>query len=115
MGTDGPSWLSIPTAGLPASSSWMAGVLDGKHFPLRFIGYGKDGTTEESRAEVTKIDKKPVPDTSFQVPPGYRTIDLDQMMGSFGGMPGMPPNMPGMPAMPNIPNMPNMPNMPPRH
>jgi hypothetical protein len=124
MGSDGPSWFSIPVGGLPATSAWMAEVLDGKHFPLRFIGYAQDGATEQSRAEITKLEKKPVPDTTFQVPPGYRVIDVAQMMGGLGAIPGMPSGMPpgmsgmrGMPGMPpGMPAMPpGMPPIPPRH
>ncbi len=85
MGKDGPSWFSMPTTGVPTEHAWALELMDGKHFPLRFIGYGKDGTTEENRVEVTKIDKKALPDTEFQVPAGYKTIDLEKM---FGGMPG---------------------------
>jgi hypothetical protein len=87
---DGPSWLSVPMTGIPTERAWMVELMDGKHFPLRFIGYAKDGTTEENRVEVTKIDKKSLADTEFQVPAGYRTIDLEKMMQGLGGMPGMP-------------------------
>jgi hypothetical protein len=94
MGDDGPSWLSIPMTGIPTERAWMLELMDGKHFPLRFIGYGKDGTTEDNRIEVTKIDKKSLADTEFQVPAGYKTIDLEKMMQGLGGMPGMPGGMP---------------------
>jgi hypothetical protein len=110
---EGFSWLSLPMAalnGVPTEHLWMAELLDGKHFPLRFVGYGQDGTTEKGRVEVTKVDKKPLPDASFAYPPTYAVIDLDQMMRGLGGMmggmphggmPGMPPGMPGMPPMPS--------------
>jgi hypothetical protein len=95
MASDGPSWFSIPTTGIPPTQAWMLDLLDGKHFPLRYVGYGKDGATEETRIEVTKIDAKPVPDTEFQVPAGYKTIELEKMMGAMPGMPGMPiPHVP---------------------
>jgi hypothetical protein len=86
----------------------MAELVDGNHFPLRFVGYHKDGTTEDSRVEVTKIDKKSLQDSQFQVPPGYNVMDLEKM---FAGMPGMPPGMmpPGM--MPGKMGRP----MPPAH
>lgn len=88
---EGASWLSIPMTGIPTERAWMLELLDGKHFPLRFIGYAKDGTTEEDRLEVTKIDKKTLADTLFQVPAGYKTIDLEKMMTGFGIPGGMPP------------------------
>jgi hypothetical protein len=103
VASDGPSWLQLAESALPSSQSWAAELVDGKHFPLRFIGYAKDGTTEESRVEVTKIDKKTLADTEFQVPAGYKTIDLEKMMQGMGGMPGMPQGIPGMPPMPPHP------------
>jgi hypothetical protein len=91
----GASWLSIPMTGIPTEQAWMLELLDGKHFPLRFVGYAKDGTTEESHIEVTKIDKKPLADTLFQVPAGYKTIDLDKMLQGFGVPGGFPiPHIP---------------------
>ncbi len=110
VGDDGPSWLSIPMTGIPTERAWMLELMDGKHFPLRFIAYAKDGTTEENRIEITKIDKKSVADTEFQVPAGYKTIDLEKMMQ---GMPGMPTGMPGMPGMPN--GLPIPPHPPAHH
>src|SRR5215472_8971047 len=53
---EGPSWFSLPITGIPTEHLWAAELLDGKHFPLRFIGYDKAGA-EEGRAEVTHIDK----------------------------------------------------------
>lgn len=96
VATQGLSWMSIPMTGIPTERAWMLKLFDGNHFPLRFVGYQKDGTTEENRIEVTKIDKKSLPDTQFQVPPGYKIIDLEKLFSSFGmpsGMP-MPPHPP---------------------
>ena len=36
---EGVSWFHIPMTGIPTEHVWMAELLDGKHFPLRFIGY----------------------------------------------------------------------------
>jgi hypothetical protein len=96
----GFSWLSIPMAalnGVPTEHMWMAELLDGKHLPLRFMGYGADGTTESGRVEVTKVDPKTLPATDFEYPPTYATIDLEQMLRGFGGMGGMPGMPGGMP------------------
>lgn len=105
----GVSWFSIPMTGIPTEKLWMAELLDGKHFPLRYVAYQKDGTTEESRVEVTKIDKKTLPDSEFQYPPTYRVTDLAQLfqgMGAMPGMAGMPggPYPHGMPAHPMPPH-----------
>jgi hypothetical protein len=75
---EGISWFSIPMTGAPAEYAWMAELTDGKHFPLRFIGYDKAGT-ETGRIEVTKIDKKSEADALFEVPAGYTVKTLEQM------------------------------------
>jgi hypothetical protein len=85
---EGASWFSIPMTGIPTEHLWMAELLDGKHFPLRFIGYAHDGTTEENRIEVTKVEKKTLPATEFEYPPTYRVVDLAQMMAGLGALPG---------------------------
>jgi hypothetical protein len=87
---EGASWLSIPMTGIPTEHAWMLDLADGKHFPLRFVGYQKDGTTEEARVEVSKIDKKALPDTSFQVPAGYKQVDLEKMFQGLGMPGGLP-------------------------
>jgi hypothetical protein len=66
---------------------------------------------EESRLEVTHLEKKALSDSLFEIPAGYRVMDMAAMMGGMGammaaaramasGMPmGMPPGMPsGMPS-----------------
>jgi len=98
---EGVSWFSMPMTGIPTEHAWMAELMDGKHFPLRFVGYDKDGTTEKSRVEVTKIDKKALPASEFQYPPTYRVIDLAQMLQGMGGLPGMPSGMPMLPHAPH--------------
>ena len=89
----GASWFTLPITGIPTEHAWMAELMDGKHFPLRFIAYEKDGKTEEMRIEVTKIDKKALAASRFEIPAGYKTMDLAQMMQGFGAglgaMPGM--------------------------
>jgi Domain of unknown function (DUF4412) len=91
---EGISWFSIPMTGIPTEHLWAVELLDGKHFPLRFVGYGNDGTTEENRVEVTKIDKHSLPDSEFTYPPTYKVIDLGQMLAGLGATPGMPGGMP---------------------
>jgi hypothetical protein len=116
---EGASWFSIPMTGIPTEHAWALELLDGKHFPMRFVGYAKDGTTEDAHMEITKIDKKTLPPTEFEYPPAYKVVDLAQMFGGMmgrmpGGMPGggMPGGMPGMPGMAGMPGggMPPMPH-----
>jgi hypothetical protein len=82
---EGVSWFHIPMTGIPTEHLWMAELLDGKHFPLRFVGYGKDGVTETGRFEVTKIDKRTLPVTEFEYPPAYRVGHRPDVRG-HGGM-----------------------------
>jgi hypothetical protein len=108
---EGFSWLSLPMSalnGVPTAHLWMADLLDGKHFPLRFISYGPDGVKETGRVEVTKIDKKTLPDTDFVYPTTYALIDIAQMfrglgaIGALGGAPGGPGGVPsGFPVPPH--------------
>jgi hypothetical protein len=85
----GASWFHLPITGMPTEYAWSLELFDGKHFPLRAIGYGKDGA-EEGRVEVTRIEKKPLAATLFDIPAGYRVIDLMTMLqAGLGGM--MPP------------------------
>lgn len=79
------SWLSIPTLGLPPEHVWAKDLFDGQHLPLRFIGYDAAGA-EDSRLEVTKVERKPVLDSTFAIPAGYRTMDFTQMMAGMEGM-----------------------------
>jgi hypothetical protein len=112
---EGFSWLSIQASvltGMPPDRQWMGELLDGKHFPMRFVGYGPDGTTETGRIEVTKIDKKTLPASQFEYPPEYTLIDLEQMMRGFG-MGGMGGGMGGMGGVGGRPGMPSMPPIPP--
>jgi hypothetical protein len=98
VASQGFSWLSVPMAalnGVPTEHMWMAELLDGKHLPLRFVGYGADGVAETARIEITKIDKKTLPDADFTYPPTYATIDLEQMLHGFGAMRGL--GIPGGP------------------
>jgi hypothetical protein len=110
IANQGTSWFHIPMTGIPAEYSFMSEIVDGNHFPLRFIGYDAAGV-EQGRAEVTKIDKKTLDAAMFVPPAAYAQMDLGAMLG--GGMmgPGMmgpgamgphgPHPMPGGPGFPH--------------
>lgn len=68
------------------SAGWMSSLEDA--FPLRAVTYDASGK-EKSRMEVTKIDRKPIDDAKFQVPAGYQTTSMDEMMKNLGGLRGM--------------------------
>jgi hypothetical protein len=102
-------WLHLTGVPIPGEMHWVGELLDGRHLPLRFVSYDKDGTTEQGRFEVTKIEPKKLSAEDFEVPAGYQTMDLQKMMQGMPGM-GHPPagmgHMPaGMPATPP-PNLP---------
>jgi hypothetical protein len=85
-------WLHLTGVEMPGEMHWVGELLDGRHLPLRFIGFDKDGTTEEGRVEVTKIEPKKLSVEDFEVPAGYQTMDLQKMMQGMAGM-GHPPGM----------------------
>jgi hypothetical protein len=110
------SWFDVVANAMPGDMMWAKGFLDGRKFPLRVIGFEATGA-EQGRMEVTKLEKKPLADALFVPPPGYRVVDLEQMMkGLMGGMPPgmMPTGMPGQPGMtpPGAPGQPPPAQMP---
>jgi hypothetical protein len=121
----GFSWFNFPASGMPGDRQWASELLDGKHFPLRFVAYETDGATEKSKVEITKLEKKDVPDAELQYPPTYTVMDMASMMRAFGGMGamgampgrGMPPGMqlpPGVHLPPGVQLPPGMTMPPPR-
>lgn len=95
------SFLSMPNIGTPADRLWAKELFDGKHFPLRMVSYDAAGT-EETRLEVTKLERKAVPDAVFEIPPGYKVMDFGQMMAGMQGMvSGMMGGAHGSPGMPS--------------
>jgi hypothetical protein len=114
----GVSWFHIPMTGIPTEHLWMTELMDGQHFPLRFIGFQKDGTTEENRLEITKIDRRALPAGQFEYPPTYRVIDMMQMFAGLGALQGGMPMRPGgmgMPPFPPTPPQGKRPVHPPPH
>src|SRR5262249_35031130 len=77
------SWFRLPLTGIPTEYAWALELLDGKHFPMRAIGY-KAGA-EEGRIEVTKFEKKPMAATLFEIPAGYKVTDVQSMMQQMMG------------------------------
>lgn len=89
VASEGASWFSIPMTGAPAEFAWMSELMDGKHFPLRFVAFDKAGA-ETGRVEVSKIDKKTEAANQFEVPAGYKVTTLEDMFR--GGAGGVPPS-----------------------
>jgi hypothetical protein len=98
VANEGASWLHLPLTGIPTEHAWALELLDGKHFPLRAIGYDKVGA-EKGRVEVTKIEKRVLAPALFEIPEGYKVVDLQQMFMALGAMGKFPPGAglpPGM-------------------
>ena len=85
----GVSWFHFPMTGAPAEFAALGELVDGSHFPLRGVGFDKDGKTEVGRVEVTKIDKKTLDPNLFVPPPSYKVVDMATAVSGFmGGMGG---------------------------
>jgi hypothetical protein len=101
------TFFHIPLTGMPADYGFTLELVDGKHFPLRFVGYDEHTGAESGRLEVTKLDPHPVDASKFDIPAGYQTVDMMQMLSGLTGghIPGAPSAMPGMPG--NLPGQPH--------
>jgi hypothetical protein len=73
-------------------TQWVARDLD---FPVRIKVQTDQGV---SVTEFTDIEKGPVPDRMFEIPPGYQKMTAPGMGRGMGAAPGMPQGLPeGMP------------------
>jgi Domain of unknown function (DUF4412) len=99
------SWFHLPITGIPTEYAWTMELLDGKHFPLRMIGYDKKTGAEDGRVELTKFEKKTIAPTVFDMPAGYKTVDMAQMFGALAGAgaPGAAPFAGGLPPGVHLP------------
>jgi hypothetical protein len=77
--------ITFPMMGRQASG-WMSSLDD--YFPLRAVMSDPSGK-EKNRMEVTKIEKKSFDDSKFEVPAGYQTMNMGDMMKGLGGLRGM--------------------------
>jgi hypothetical protein len=77
----GISFPKMPMGGRH-NSSWMNDNAD--FFPLRMVMSDATGN-EKSRMEVTKIEKKSIDDSKFDVPAGYKTQSMEDLMKGLGG------------------------------
>jgi hypothetical protein len=91
----GASFFHLPNlAGVPSEHTWALELVDGKHIPLKGVFYEKDGT-EGGRFEITKLDKRPLDAAQFEVPAGYQTLSIQEMLANvMGGAGGVPPGTP---------------------
>jgi len=96
------SWLNLPGSS-PGEPSWLSAVADGKHLPLRFVATDHD--QERGRVEVTRVEHKSLAQAMFELPPGYKTASLEQMMAAMmGGLagPGVPRGIGSPPAINSV-------------
>lgn len=91
---EGITWVDLTDLGFASPEFTAAAVASGaNHFPLRVVAYDAKGA-EQTRMEVTKVDKKKLDDARFVVPPDYRVVDMAQMMGGLGLGHPVPPALP---------------------
>jgi hypothetical protein len=95
-------WIDFTDLAVQSPSfAAIAAVSDFNHLPLRIVSFD-DKNVEEGRMEVTKVDKKKLPDNHFAVPPDFQIVELSALIASFmggppGGAPGGPGGIPGGP------------------
>lgn len=77
--TKGIAFPAFPGAG---NAGWMSSLSDS--FPLRAVMTDAAGK-EKNRMLVTKIDKRSLDDSQFQVPAGYTTRNMADLMKGLGG------------------------------
>ena len=91
-------WIDFTDLAVQSPSfAAIAAVSDFNHLPLRIVSFD-DKNVEEGRMEVTKVDKKKLPDNHFAVPPDFQIVELSALLGGLmGGPPGGVPGGPGGP------------------
>jgi hypothetical protein len=99
-------WIDFTDLAVQSPSfAAIAAVSDFNHLPLRIVSFDDKGV-EEGRMEVTKVDKKKLPDNHFSVPPDFQIVELSALLAGFmggppggppGGIPGGPGHRPGLP------------------
>lgn len=65
------------------AGDWTQRLVSGKQFPLRMVRYDAAGG-EDLRMEVTKVERKSLDAARFEVPAGYKEMDIAALMGSMG-------------------------------
>ena len=66
--------------GVPTEHLWMAELLDGKHFPLRFVGYGPDGVKETGSRRGDEDRQEDAAGDRLRGSADLRRDRLDQML-----------------------------------
>ncbi|MBX3234290.1 MAG: DUF4412 domain-containing protein [Labilithrix sp.] len=87
---EGLSWIDMSDVGMAGPEvAFTAVASEANRFPLRVIAFDAKGA-EEMRMEAQKIEKKPLPDTSFVPPADYTRV----AMGGLPAIPGLPTALP---------------------
>jgi hypothetical protein len=68
---------------MEGTNHWLAAIGESV-FPLRSVKTDVATGKEKSRMEVTKIEKKSLSDSVFAAPPGYKTMNIEDMMKGRG-------------------------------
>ncbi len=75
---DGLAFFDLDGVKGGSSSSFSKQLREKKQFPLKSVDFDASGK-ETSRTEATKIEKKKLDDSMFQVPSGYQKVSLPGM------------------------------------
>jgi len=59
--------------------SWEKFLRDNNLFPLKLVEYNAKGGRVAGEMEVTKVEKGSVPDSAFEIPKDYKTMDLGKL------------------------------------
>jgi hypothetical protein len=75
-------WLRVSLGPVGKKHPWASELMDGSHFPLRIVT--RQAAAEQGRIEITRIEKKPVSASNFQIPPNYAVTSLSELLSSLG-------------------------------
>lgn len=102
-----------------AAGDWTQKLVAAKQFPLKMVRYDASGA-EEMRMEVTKVERKALDGSQFEVPAGYHEMDLGGLLGGMATAAGSaaPPGSfqlpPGIKLPPGVKLPPGMGQPPPK-
>jgi hypothetical protein len=85
----GSGWVYF---GGPGATEWAEQTFGSQRFPLRYVNYDRAGK-ETATMEVTRLERKRIPDSAFEVPANYKRMDASKMME--GLMPALMPSAEG--------------------
>jgi hypothetical protein len=80
----GVDWVHL---GGPEATRWASQTFGSRRFPVRYVSYDSEGK-ETSTMEVTRLERKRIPDSVFEVPADYKRMNAPNMMEGLPAMMG---------------------------